>query len=446
MLLRLAFTVVTSILILAGMANGQETDRSGLAVEFPELDSGRIAEVKSYISRADVNVVKFWIMDPAADSIEWNKIKIRINQKSANVACSQMAAAQGKVLKCDLNRFFRFRLNPKENIFEIEAIDRAGKVFYASFRVVTDAAAAVRQAGKNNVSPGTVQRSTLGFSGRKFAVILGVSTYKYNDVGLGNLNYAHADADALYEWLTKKGGFSPTDVLYLTNEKATLSTVRDSLNRFLTKATETDLILFFFAGHGTPDPFEPSKLYYLVHDSKVSDLKTTGFPMIELKQIIDTRLKSKRAIFLLDTCHSAGVSGKKVVALKRENPNDSAKKGSRGLPDDENERILQRVEVTNSVSEGATRLFGSSGRAVLASSDVNETSRESGRWGGGHGVFTWALLEGLGGAADTNGDKTITTDELFVYVRQKVGAETKGKQTPRLLSSLGSGVEIAVLK
>ena len=63
--------------------------------------------------------------------------------------------------------------------------------------------------------------------------------------------------------------------------------------------------------------------------SKVGDLKNTGFPMTELKSIIDTKLKSKRAIFLLDTCHSAGVSGKKIVVPKSK---DSGKKsGERDL-------------------------------------------------------------------------------------------------------------------
>ena len=75
-----------------------------------------------------------------------------------------------------------------------------------------------------------------------------------------------------------------------------------------------------------------------------------------------------------------------------------------------------------------------------------ETSRESERWGGGHGVFTWALLEGLRGNADSNSDKIITADELFGFVRQKVRTETKEKQNPRLFSNLGTKLEIAILK
>jgi uncharacterized caspase-like protein len=272
---------------------------------------------------------------------------------------------------------------------------------------------------------------------------MGVSRYRYNDVGLGNLNYADKDADALYEWLTTEGGFSPQDVLYLTNEKATLSTVRDSLVRYLNKAGPTDLVLFFFAGHGTPDPFDPTELYYLVHDSKVGQLKTTALPMTELRTIIDRNLRSERAIFLLDTCHSAGLSGGQVVGYRSK----TGAAGDRGLGAVEPDlRQLKRVEVENKVSSAAAQQFGIPGRAVLTSSGAGEASRESPRWGGGHGVFTWSLLEGLRGRADTDGDRTITTGELFTYVQTKVQVETARQQNPQLFSGIPGEMQVAVLR
>ncbi|MFN0140757.1 MAG: caspase domain-containing protein [Pyrinomonadaceae bacterium] len=420
---------------------GQETERAGLAVEFPELGTGKITSVKSYITRSDVTAINFWILSPIADKIEWGTVAVRVNGTSANRLCNQLAGGQHKVMKCDLNRLFGFKLNPKDNNLEIETVDTSGKRYYAGFNVLVNAAMARAQILQANAEQPKAQNPTLGFSGRKFAVILGVSKYKYNDAGLGNLTYADADADALYKWLTTKGGFSPQNVLYFTNEKVTLSGVRDTLVRFLTKAAETDLILFYFAGHGTPDPSDPSNLYYLVHDSKVTNLKKTGFPMIELKKIIDENLRSRRAIFLLDTCHSAGLSGKKVVGFSK--PTD----GTRDLSADAfDERQLQQVDVKNDVSTSAGRLFSSTGRAILTSSDVGEPSRESKRWGGGHGVFTWAIIEGLDGRADRNNDRIVTAEELFSFVQDFVKTETNSKQNPRLFSSLGGTLELAVIK
>lgn len=434
-------TILYCLLNLSAFA--QQTERAPFAFELPELTTGQVTDAKSYVARTDVNAVKFWILNPIADSFDWGKIKVRINRQSANTSCSQNAATAGKVLRCDLNRIAGFRLQPKENLFEIEAVSRDGKRYYASFVVITDAAA--QRTAKTN-SDGTTKISTsqMGFSGRKFAVVIGVSEYQYNDIGLNNLSYADKDADALNEWMLQSGGFNPQNILYLTNKNATLSAVRDSLNRFLSKATENDLVLFFLAGHGTPDPFNPRELYFLVYDSKVADLKNTGFPMTELKQIIDTKLKSKRAIFLLDTCHSAGISGKKIVVTQRDDKTaGKTKKGDR----DVGERKLEReVEIKNDVNEVSARLFSSNGRAILTSSDISETSRESNVWGGGHGVFTWALLNGLRGSADSNSDKIISTDELFNFVRQTVRAETKEKQNPRLFSNLNSSLEIAIIK
>ena len=55
------------------------------------------------------------------------------------------------------------------------------------------------------------------------------------------------------------------------------------------------------------------------------------------------------AIFLLDTCHSAGVSGKKVVAFGQ------STQGGRDLkPGVSGERKLDQVEVKNDISQSAT--------------------------------------------------------------------------------------------
>src|SRR5205823_6238342 len=65
------------------------------------------------------------------------------------------------------------------------------------------------------------------------------------------------------------------------------------------------------------------------------------------------------------------------------------------------------------------------GVARLMSAEAYETSIEDARWGGGHGVFTYHVLEGLRGAADADRDGKVTVGELFEYVRRKVIEETE---------------------
>jgi len=260
------------------------------------------------------------------------------------------------------------------------------------------------------------------FSGRKFAMVIGVSHYKYPDGGLVDLGYADADARAVRDFLRQPeaGNFAPGDILYLENEQATTDAVRSGLKTFLAKAGPNDLIFIFIAGHGSPDPYAPQNLYFLMHDTKVADMPNTALPMDELKDALDHGVRAERVVVFVDTCHSAGLSGQKLVQ-------------SRGLSLENNLFNLY-----------AGKLYKEQGRAILTSSDVNETSQESEQWGGGHGIFTLALLEGFRGAADSNGDHLVTAGELFNYVRDRVRVETGFQQNPVALPGLNAGLALAV--
>jgi len=83
---------------------------------------------------------------------------------------------------------------------------------------------------------------------------------------------------------------------------------------------------------------------------------------------------------------------------------------------------------------------------VLTSSDINEISEEGKNWGGGHGVFSWALLEGLRGNADENKDQVVTAGELFNYASSRVRQETGARQNPRALSGINKDFPLAVVK
>ncbi|HEX7317088.1 MAG TPA: caspase family protein [Pyrinomonadaceae bacterium] len=294
---------------------------------------------------------------------------------------------------------------------------RGASRFEVSATVGPDAAAVVLEA--RDVA-GNLARLTIpvtrraavvspAFKGRKFALIVGVSKYRYPDGGLTNLAYAAADARAMRDFLTQPegGGFAPGDIVYLEDERATIEAVRASLTQFLPKATADDLIFIFVAGHGDADPDARQNLYFLLHDTKVADMPSTALPMTELKDVLDQQVRAQRVVVFIDTCHSAGLSGEKPT-------------GTRGLEN-------------NLINLYAAKLSTETGRAVITASDVNELSNESRKWGGGHGVFTWALLEGLRGGADADADRLVTAGELFDYVSAQVREQTDFKQNPRVV-------------
>jgi hypothetical protein len=254
------------------------------------------------------------------------------------------------------------------------------------------------------------------FTGRKFAVIIGVS--RYRDESINDLQFADADARDVRDFLRRPegGGFKPDDILYLENEQATVEGVNAALDRILSQAGPDDLILLFIAGHGGPDPYAPQNLYYVMHDTRLTDLPRTALPMTILQEKLSLA-RARRALIFIDTCHSAGLTGMGPA-------------GGRGLEN-------------NLINLYSAKLFKEEGRAAITSSDVNELSYENKRWGGGHGVFTYALLEGLRGQADANADSLITAGEVFAYVRDRVRLETGFKQNPRSLYDFSGDFTLA---
>jgi tetratricopeptide (TPR) repeat protein len=66
----------------------------------------------------------------------------------------------------------------------------------------------------------------------------------------------------------------------------------------------------------------------------------------------------------------------------------------------------------------------------LTASRDREQSFESPQWGGGHGIFTYYVIQGLQGEADTSGDGVVTADELAEYVHTNVRLATHMLQNP----------------
>ena len=57
----------------------------------------------------------------------------------------------------------------------------------------------------------------------------------------------------------------------------------------------------------------------------------------------------------------------------------------------------------------------------------------------GHGIFTYYLLQGLGGSADLNKDGIVTVQELYEFIEQQVTAKSRsvgGNQHPVMKGEL----------
>ena len=245
------------------------------------------------------------------------------------------------------------------------------------------------------------------FKGERWAVVVGVSNYRQ---GVSNLQYADDDALAVYEFLAspRGGRFAPENMRLLIDEQATSQTLRDALHVFLSRAKQEDLVVIYFSGHGASAPARPDIVYLLTHDADPERLASTAFPMHEVQTALKHYIAAERVLILADACRSGSMLRLPQTVAMRSG-------------EEENELVYRYLQ---ELSRSAP------GRAVFTASEAREPSREGQQWGGGHGVFTYHLLEGLRSKADRDQNGVVTLGEAIEYTQYHVQEDTDSQQHP----------------
>jgi len=261
----------------------------------------------------------------------------------------------------------------------------------------------------------SIARRPVGPVRARQAVVIGISDYKHRGRWrLTNLRYASRDARILQDHLQRNQYDSVT---LLTDAQATTRSIRAVLREKLRGVQKDDFVLIFWAGHGCPDPQDPKSLYLVTHDTDPAHMASTAYSMEEFKADI-AKLKSDRVLVIADACHSAGIANPKI--------------GTRGDEDNKIVEGMRSVYIADDKAES-----GGPMRMIFTSCETGEVSRESSELGGGHGVFTWYLLQALTGQADDpkhktggNADGNVTLGEMIEYTRDKVKRHTGNQQHP----------------
>ena len=252
-----------------------------------------------------------------------------------------------------------------------------------------------------------------------WAVVIGINTYPH----VPQLRYAVNDAESFYRLLVEDNRIPKGNITLLTNRQASLSRIRSTLGTLLKqKAATGDMVIIYFAGHGATerDSLSPDgdglEKYILAYDSRLDDLYASALPMREITHIFH-RIRSERLVFIADACYS-GASGGRTVGVSGFRANIS-------------DTFLDRL------SKGK-------GRVILTASSTNEVSVENDALK--HGVFTYYLIEGLKGKADTDHDGLITVDEAYGYVSVRVRNATGQEQNPLKKGTVEGSLVLGVVK
>lgn len=253
-------------------------------------------------------------------------------------------------------------------------------------------------------SSGVVGAYAVEAEGKKYAIIVGVS--KYEKAGLGDLRYSCRDARRLALVLQDHCGFVAENVrLFSDDEDSDLpgeamapafSDILEETKRAADTATEDDLILFFFAGHGNEIS---EKAYLLTNDTRLNVIDRTAIPLDAVNEYLEqSRAKCKVRIF--DACRATFGERRLTLGLM-----------SRGY-----------AEALLKTPHGSVTLCAcSSGETAIEHADVQQ------------GVFSFYLCEGLSGAA-MNDEGVVTLERLIEYVNISVAnwSQSHGhKQTPQ---------------
>ena len=216
---------------------------------------------------------------------------------------------------------------------------------------------------------------TLTFSAnaRTYLVSVGIADYSGFPTKINNLRLTTKDAQTIVDLYSKN---TSVDYSILLNEKATKDRIVKAIKKVFNKASENDIVVFFFSGHGYPGGF-------CAYDGNI------GYD--EVRKAM-SQSKSKNKMMFVDACRSGG------------------------------------MRVDNNNAQGAITAAKNANVMLFLSSRNNENSIE--RRDMQNGFFTTYLQKGLKGNADSNRNRVITAKELFNFVHDGVSQISGGKQHP----------------
>ena len=221
---------------------------------------------------------------------------------------------------------------------------------------------------------------------RKVAVLIGQNRFPASSQ-LTDLAFAEADMTAIGDLLTATPGQPYDEVIRIPSGSSHDAFVQ--LEEAASQLRHDDTFMVYYSGHGVRD--RRRRLYLAFENTNEERLSSTAIKVGNILDLLQSH-NARRRVLVLDCCYAGAVGA-------------------------EFDRSGLSEQVANEV-QGA-------GTVVITSATKTEIAREDPELG--QGIFTRHFIDGLAGAADADGDGTITSEELFQYVHEKVSRQTNQK-------------------
>lgn len=224
-----------------------------------------------------------------------------------------------------------------------------------------------------------------GINARTYLVSVGIADYSGFPQKLNSLRLTTADAKAIVDLYSKN---TSVDYSLLLDEKATKDRILRAIKKVFNQASEDDIVVFFFSGHGYPGGF-------CAYDGNL------GYNEVR-KAMSESKCKNK--MMFVDACRAGG------------------------------------MRVDEASAQSATTSSRNVNVMLFLSSRNNENSIEAKNMKNGY--FTTYLQKGLRGNADTDRNRIITAKELFDFVHDGVSQISRGKQHPVMWGNFNDNMTV----
>ena len=233
-------------------------------------------------------------------------------------------------------------------------------------------------------------------------VVIGIENYQY----VPDATYAYNDAEVFREYLADTLGFRKQKIKIATNSKATQAELNKLLgsNGWLSRNVvkgKSDIVVYF-SGHGIANQKDKST-GILPFD--VDPNYSVGLPLKKLYKDLNA-MGARSVTVYLDACFTGQTRDAKMLIADA--------------------RPIIILPKEQDIPDKVNVLSAASGSQISGAIKEKE-----------HGLFTYYVLRGLSGDADTNKDKVVKLKELSDYVSKNVkeqAALNGREQFPQLKS------------
>jgi tetratricopeptide (TPR) repeat protein len=230
--------------------------------------------------------------------------------------------------------------------------------------------------------------------GRVFAILIGIS--KYRDQGVEWLKYADKDARSFADHLRTGRGGNLENIELFIDQDATRTKINQTFEKVLQRlAGARDTVYIFISARGFASA-DSEEGFISTFDSPDEKQLQFMLRVSELRKHLDAT-KAGKVVLFADVCRES-----KLPAFENEN------------------RINLKLEKLQQLRKPIEGVLATQARKVSKEIDGLE---------GGHGVFSFFLVNGLqaratfqGNSADSNGDGRVTFSEILDYLRRQMKA------------------------